>query len=224
MGEEVGIQKRAENRHRRAEIGYCVHILSIATKATLGVVVRSARSWRTRRAKAHVLNGRCTVKLARSVLEFVRVLTICLFVSGISVGFASAQVLYGSVVGTLKDATGAVVPGATVMVKSQSTGLSREVVTDQSGYYSIPNLPEGSYDLSVTANGFKPYTQTGLGVRINAVTRADVSIELGGVAEEVSVEATSAVLQTATTDVSTNLDTRAMMVCPPRVKVVSRSV
>ena len=89
---------------------------------------------------------------------------------------ASAQVLYGSVVGTLTDETGAVVPKATVTVTNTSTGLSRQATTNDIGYYSIPNLPEGSYDLAVAAGGFKPYTQTGVSVRINSVTRTDVII------------------------------------------------
>ena len=91
-----------------------------------------------------------------------------------------------------------------------STGLSRQATTDTAGYYSIPNLLEGTYDLAITASGFKTYTQRGVNVPINAVTRVDVTIQVGALAEEVSVEATSALLQTTRSDVSVSLDTRAM--------------
>jgi hypothetical protein len=123
---------------------------------------------------------------------------------------ASAQVLYGSIVGTLTDESGAVVPQATVTVKNTSTGLSRDAKTDNAGYYSIPNLPEGTYDLSVTATGFRPYTQKGLNVPINAVTRANVVIAVGAVTEQVTVEAGTAALQTTKSDVSVNLDPKAL--------------
>jgi hypothetical protein len=123
---------------------------------------------------------------------------------------ASAQVLYGSIVGTLTDESGAVVPQATVTVKNTSTGLSRDAKTDNAGYYSIPNLPEGTYDLSVEAGGFKPYTQKGLNVPINAVTRANVVIAVGAVTEQVTVEAATAALQTTKSDVSVNLEPKAL--------------
>jgi hypothetical protein len=123
---------------------------------------------------------------------------------------ASAQVLYGSIVGTLTDESGAVVPQATVTVKNTSTGLSRDAKTDNAGYYSIPNLPEGTYDLSVDAGGFRPYTQKGLNVPINAVTRANVVIAVGAVTEQVTVEAATAALQTTKSDVSVNLDPKAI--------------
>src|SRR5712691_7003147 len=72
---------------------------------------------------------------------------------------ASAQVLYGSIVGTVTDQTNSVVPKTLVTVTNTSTGLSRQVSTDDAGYYSIPNLLQGKYDLSVSASGFKPLTQ-----------------------------------------------------------------
>ena len=86
---------------------------------------------------------------------------------------ATAQVLYGSIAGTLTDETGAVVPKAVVTVTNTSTGLSRQATTDGAGYYSFPNLLEGSYDLSVSATGFRPYTQTAVNVPIGVVTRVD---------------------------------------------------
>src|SRR5437867_10717764 len=123
---------------------------------------------------------------------------------------ASGQVLYGSMVGTLTDQTGAMVPKATVTVTNTSTGLSRQTTTNEAGYYSVPNLLEGVYDLSVSASGFKPYVQKGISVSINAVTRVDATIQVGAVSEEVRVEATTAVLETTKSDVSVSFDTPAM--------------
>ena len=62
-------------------------------------------------------------------------------------------------VGTLTDQTGAMIPKATVTVTNTSTGLSRQTTTNEAGYYSVPNLLEGVYDLSVSASGFKPECQ-----------------------------------------------------------------
>ncbi|MGH9631074.1 MAG: carboxypeptidase-like regulatory domain-containing protein, partial [Bryobacteraceae bacterium] len=83
-------------------------------------------------------------------------LIIGLMLISVDTPVASAQVLYGSIVGTVTDQTNAVVPQATVRVTNTSTALSREATTDASGYYSIPNLMQGSYDVSITAPGFKP--------------------------------------------------------------------
>jgi hypothetical protein len=127
---------------------------------------------------------------------------------------ASAQVLYGSIVGTLTDETGAVVPQAVVTVTHTSTGLSRRATTDERGYYAIPNLQEGSYDLAVSAGGFKPYTQRGIRVPINVVTRVDAVIQVGALSENVTVDATPAMLQTAKADVSVELDARTVQNVP----------
>jgi hypothetical protein len=121
-----------------------------------------------------------------------------------------AQVLYGSVVGTVTDDTGAGVPKAVVMVTNTSTGLSRQATADDTGYYAIQNLPEGVYDLSISSSGFRPYSQKGVTVSINNVTRIDANVKLGGLTEQVSVEASTALLQTTKSDVSTNLDTQAI--------------
>jgi hypothetical protein len=147
------------------------------------------------------------VKLARSVRRVLAMLAVALAVIATT---ASAQVLYGSIVGTLTDATGAVIPNATVSVTNSARGLTRTATTDQAGYYSIPNLQEGVYELSVNAGGFKPYTQKDVNVSVNRVTRVDAKIEVGAVTEEVSVQASSAVLQTSRADVNTSLDTTAM--------------
>src|SRR6266699_6353981 len=92
----------------------------------------------------------------------------CLATSFLFLGYdapiASAQVLYGSIVGTVTDQANAVVPKAVVTVRSTSTGLSRQVNTDDAGYYSITSLLEGTYDLSVSNPGFKGLTQKNVNV------------------------------------------------------------
>lgn len=127
---------------------------------------------------------------------------------------ATAQVLYGSIVGTVTDQTGAVVPRATVSVTNEQTGLRRESVTDDQGRYTFQNLPEGRYSVSLAAPGFKPFTQTGVSVTINTVTRSDISIELGAVTEAVTVSGTMTVLQTDKSDVHTELGTTAVSNLP----------
>ncbi len=138
----------------------------------------------------------------------------CLAASLILMGYeapsASAQVLYGSIVGTVTDQTNAVVSKALVTVTSTSTGLSRQAATDDAGYYSIPNLPEGTYDLSVSASGFKALTQKSVNVLINTVTRVDASLQVGAVTETITVEASAALLQTTKGDVNVNLESRAI--------------
>ncbi len=127
---------------------------------------------------------------------------------------ASAQVLYGSVVGTVTDPSGAAVSKAEVKITNTSTGLSRQGVTNESGYYSISNLPEGNYDLTVTVSGFKPVTQKNVNVLINNTARVDVALEVGSLAESVTVDASAALLQTTKADVNVNLESRAIRDLP----------
>src|SRR5690242_20192035 len=73
-----------------------------------------------------------------------------LLTMGLTPGLASAQVLYGSLVGAVNDQNGAVIPGATVTITNKSTGQTREAATNESGEYSINNILPGDYDVKVT--------------------------------------------------------------------------
>jgi hypothetical protein len=99
---------------------------------------------------------------------------------------AVAQVLYGSILGTIEDPSGAVVPNATVTIINKSTGLTRETTADASGRFTIPNVLAGVYDVKVIAAGFKTTTRPNLDVTINTVSRADFKLEVGGLSESVS--------------------------------------
>jgi hypothetical protein len=116
-----------------------------------------------------------------------------------------AQVLYGSLVGQVQDASGAVIPGATVSVTNQDTGLQREGTTDDGGSYAFRDLQPGVYDLKVNLSGFKSYVKAGVVVALNTIARADVQLEVGVAAETITVIGTS-LLQTERADVSTQLD------------------
>src|SRR5262249_35884476 len=113
-------------------------------------------------------------------------------------------------VGNVTDQTGAVVPGATVTLTNVQTGQTREAISDNAGSYSIVNVAEGTYDLSVKMTGFRTHVEKGIAVTINTVRQANISLQLGQVAETVSVEASTAVLQTSRADVNVTLETRAL--------------
>jgi hypothetical protein len=121
-----------------------------------------------------------------------------------------AQVLYGSIAGTLTDQSGAALANAHVIVTNPLTGLKREVDANATGLYTVPNLPDGIYNLTVTASGFREYKQTGIEVHAGVITRADATLKVGPTAEEVTVEAAATVLKTENTDVSTELGTVAV--------------
>ena len=115
---------------------------------------------------------------------------------------ASAQILYGSVVGTVKDSTGSVLPGATVTIVNKETNLTREAVTNADGAYSIINVQPGPYDIKITLTGFRDVARYNVPVTIGDIARFDVAMEVGSVTESVLVVGESPLLQTDKADVS----------------------
>lgn len=117
----------------------------------------------------------------------------------------SAQALYGTIAGTVTDDSGAAIPGATVTVVNQGTGLEVSGVTDETGAYAIRNLQPGTYTVKASLQGFKEYVQTGLPVGQNETSRADAKLEVGALTESVTVTTEAALLKTDKADVSVNL-------------------
>ncbi len=109
---------------------------------------------------------------------------------------AQAQVLYGSLTGNVKDPTGAPVPAADVMVQESGTGLQRKTATNDSGVYTIPTLPGGRYTVSIHKQGFVVFKAQAVNVAVNASTRIDATLQIGGVSESIRVEAAPPALQT----------------------------
>jgi hypothetical protein len=111
---------------------------------------------------------------------------------------AFAQVPSGTILGNVKDAQGAVVPGATVTATNTGTQFSRTTVTDAEGQYSLPLLPVGSYEVVITMSGFKNFSQTGILLEVGRNARVDATIELGNVSEVVSIVADAPLVETST--------------------------
>ena len=114
----------------------------------------------------------------RRRINQVRTFAAFLFLLCVASQPASAQVLYGSLVGTVEDPTGAVVPGATLSLTNVSTGTAREITADEQGRYTAVNLPGGTYTIIVTAPGFRTLTRTGVEVAINSVNRITLRLRL----------------------------------------------
>jgi len=117
---------------------------------------------------------------------------------------AAAQVLYGSVVGSVHDPSGASIPGATVTITHLATKAAREGITDDTGAYRFPAVQTGTYSVTVTLSGFKTFSRE-VPVTINSITRVDATLEVGALSETVLVEATSPVLQTDRAEVRSEL-------------------
>ncbi len=103
--------------------------------------------------------------------------------------------------GFVTDATGGVVPAATVAATNEVTGLERQVETNPNGYFVVANLPPGLYTITAEAEGFKRYIKTQVKLDANLATTADVLLEIGAVTETVEVVASTAQIQSETATV-----------------------
>ena len=125
-----------------------------------------------------------------------------------------AQVLYGSLVGHVEDSSGASVPGATVTISNKATNQSRETITDEVGNYNFPTVQTGTYTIKVSLTGFKESQQTDIAVTLNTTTRIDVTLQVGQMAETVTVSAQAAVLQTDRAEVRAELGSKVLQDLP----------
>jgi hypothetical protein len=91
----------------------------------------------------------------------------------------------GQMSGTVRDASGAVLPGVTITVTQTDTGFTRTVVTEGGGTYVVPNLPTGPYKLEASLQGFRSYSQTGIVLQVNGNPTINVTLAIGDVAETI---------------------------------------
>src|ERR1700738_3871197 len=107
--------------------------------------------------------------------QFAHIVLQCWFACCIST-LAYAQTT-GSVRGTVKDTTGAVVPHATVILRNMATKVQRDTVSDDQGVYAFAVVPVGRYDLEIAFPGFLPYRRIGLSIDVNSALQIDAILQ-----------------------------------------------
>src|SRR5436853_7614254 len=108
-----------------------------------------------------------------------------------------AQVITATVYGVVRDASGAVLPGATATVTNQGTNFTRDVVTDERGEFALPALPAGRYTLRIELPGFKTYTNQGLELGAGQTVRQTFVLEVGQLSENITVSESAPLVETA---------------------------
>jgi outer membrane receptor protein involved in Fe transport len=144
-----------------------------------------------------------------SVRVHVRAAAIVLIAAASAWAQATAQLS-----GTVRDESGAVLPGVSVAVTQTDTGLTRTDVTDGSGAYVMPNLPTGPYRLEVSLQGFRTYVQTGIVLQVGASPTINAVLAVGSLQETVSVDAAAPLVDVQSAGISEVVDNARIVELP----------
>jgi hypothetical protein len=134
-----------------------------------------------------------------------------------------AQSTFGTLVGTVKDKSGAVIPEAVVVATETATSISHTVVTDSAGNYEIPNLLPGNYRVSVKKEGFEEYVRGSIPLDARVIVRVDAELQVGTTHVLMEVKATPPVITTETGTVSATVDHSALDELPVNYRAVDTS-
>jgi hypothetical protein len=116
--------------------------------------------------------------------------------------------------GTVKDASGAVLPGADITATQSDTGVARTTVSNETGAYTLPNLPLGPYKLEIALPGFRTFVQTGIVLQVNSSPVINALLEVGQKTELVEVQANAALVETRTVGVGQTMETQRILELP----------
>ncbi len=137
-----------------------------------------------------------------------------LLLAGLASACLWAQQDRATIVGTVTDPTGAVVPQVKVTIVQTTTNLAVETRTNESGQFRAPNLPIGEYRVEFEAPGFRKFVRDGIRLSIQDVARVDARLEVGATSESLTVTAEVPLLQTETPEVGQVLGTRQVIDLP----------
>ena len=116
--------------------------------------------------------------------------------------------------GTVRDESGAVMPGVTITVTQVDTTVTRTAVTDETGAYLLPNLPTGPYKLQVSLQGFRTYEQTGIVLQVGATPVINAVLAVGNVEETVSVEGAAPLVDVRSAGISNVVQNEQILQLP----------
>jgi hypothetical protein len=155
------------------------------------------------------------VQNTKSKLHFICITAILFCAFFIGAGIAVGQDVVGMISGTVTDSSGAVVPGATVTITSEATGVARPPITTSStGHYVSDGLPAGAYTIAVEARGFRKTTVAGNQVTAGGRLTVDATIEVGEVSQTVTVEAVANQTNTTSGELSTTVTNQQVVDLP----------
>jgi hypothetical protein len=146
--------------------------------------------------------------------RILRAATLAACAWALAAGAAAAQDSRGTITGTVRDSSKAVVPGATVTITSAAMGNAVTAVTNESGYFEVPYLIAGTYKVTVELQGFKKYVNDKVDVRIADRIELEVPLEVGGTVEEVTVSGSTPLLETTSASLGNVVDARRISELP----------
>jgi len=120
--------------------------------------------------------------------------------------FGQATLSFAQLNGTVLDTSGRIVVGASVSARNLGTNQSYAATTNSSGYYVVPNLPPGRYELTVQATGFGKSVETGFTLTVGQTATLDVTLKVAGVGESVTVTTEAPPVETSRTEISQVID------------------
>ena len=120
----------------------------------------------------------------------------------------------GRITGTVKDATGAVIPGSTVTAMNVSTGVRQSVLTNQAGVYAFPLLSVGAYTVEASASGFKSEKQAGVRIDVNTSLNMDFTLHVSGEAQTVTVNAGAVQVEQTDTQIGQTIESKQVTDIP----------
>ena len=145
----------------------------------------------------------------------------CLMLCGLALGsFGYGQIITSSIVGHVTDASGAVVPGATIVITNQGTSIAVQAVTDSAGTYAVTNLYAGVYDVQVKKEGFDVVRITRVNVLASQTVRQDVVMKVGSIQESVTVSGEAPLVHTDSMNVAGEITTEQLSDLPVAIQSV----
>ena len=135
---------------------------------------------------------------------------------------ASAQAVYGSIVGTVTDSSNAAIPNAKIAIRDMGKGVSFYTTTNETGNYNQIHLVPGMYEVRVEAVGFDVFVQQNVDVRVDSTVQINAQLHPGKVGETINVTAEAALLKTEKADVADSVSQKAVMELPVFSRDMSR--
>ena len=177
-----------------------------AAAVTKPQFVQRDRPWKIL-IKLHEFRG-CSVRMRAFFVLFAAFLTLA------ASGVAWSQTVQGVITGTITDPTGAVVPGATVTITNTGTNVSQSTATGGDGTYRFSLVPPGSYIIEIKARNFAGVRASGIVVEASQTLPFSVKLELAKASEVIEVTSQAPLVQTATSDLSTQVDRETILNAP----------